>query len=296
MSYSNTNKAATSLSFTVCADSDGVKLGTYLHRKMGVSQRIIRSAKLRNDGITVDGIGARTVDVLKVGQVVNILLPEPHCEIEPSGVALDIVYEDNHYILINKPSGVPVHPTSCNHTSDTLANGIVRYMKEQNDNYSVSIVNRLDKNTSGLVLVAKNAYAADRAAKSAKKIYLAVCAGEIRSAGKIDLPIDREEDSIIKRCVSENGQRAVTNYEPLKIFDGNTLLSITLETGRTHQIRVHLSHIGHPLLGDDLYGGLTDKINRHALHCAELSFFYPILGKELCFKAVLPQDMASLIN
>lgn len=279
----------------MCAESNGVRLGTFLHRKMGVSQRIIRSAKLRENGITVDGVRARTVDVLKSGQTVNILLPKPVCDIRPSEVALDIVYEDPHYILLNKPSGVPVHPTSCNHTTDTLANGIARYMLEQEDNYCVSIVNRLDKNTSGLVLVAKNAYAAEKAAESAKKTYLAICSGEVRTAGRIDLPIAREEGSIIKRCVSENGQYAVTNYEPIKILDGSTLLSITLETGRTHQIRVHFSHIGHPLEGDDLYGGSTAKIHRHALHCTELSFFHPVLGRELCFKAELPQDMAALL-
>lgn len=289
------NKAAESLSFTVGSESGGLRLDNFLHRKMGVSQRIIRSAKLRENGITVDGISAKTIDILKAGQVVNILLPKPFCDIEPSGIRLDIVYEDPHYILLNKQSGVPVHPTSCNHTDDTLANGIVQHMKELKDYYCVSIVNRLDKNTSGLVLVAKNAYAAEQAVKSAKKTYLAICSGQLRSGGKIDLPIAREENSIIKRCVSAAGKTAITNYQPVKSLDEGTLLSITLETGRTHQIRVHLSHIGHPLLGDDLYGGSTDKINRHALHCAELSFFHPILGKELCFKAELPLDMAALL-
>ena len=289
-------KSAKSLEFTVSQECDGTLLGAFLHKTKSVSQRIIRNAKRMDGGITSDGTHIRTIDTVRAGQRIKILLPKPQCDMQPEDIPLDIVYEDEHYLLINKGSNMPVHPTSSIHVTDTMANGVAYYMRRCGDLFSISIVNRLDKDTSGLVLIAKNAYAAENAAKTARKKYFAVCSGELRQLGRIDAPIARCGDSIITRCVDESGARAVTNYEPLKIANGRTLAAIRLETGRTHQIRVHFSYIGHPLEGDDLYGGSLDNISRQALHCGELSFYHPMLEKRLEFSSPLPEDMARLIE
>ena len=289
-------KSAKSLEFTVSQECDGTLLGAFLHKTKSVSQRIIRNAKRMDGGITSDGTHIRTIDTVRAGQRIKILLPKPQCDMQPEDIPLDIVYEDEHYLLINKDSNMPVHPTSSIHVTDTMANGVAYYMRRCGDLFSISIVNRLDKDTSGLVLIAKNAYAAENAAKTARKKYFAVCSGELRQLGRIDAPIARCGDSIITRCVDESGARAVTNYEPLKIANGRTLAAIRLETGRTHQIRVHFSYIGHPLEGDDLYGGSLDNISRQALHCGELSFYHPMLEKRLEFSSPLPEDMARLIE
>lgn len=288
--------SAKSLEFTVSQECDGTLLGAFLHKTKSVSQRIIRNAKRMDGGITSDGTHIRTIDTVRAGQRIKILLPKPQCDMQPEDIPLDIVYEDEHYLLINKGSNMPVHPTSSIHVTDTMANGVAYYMRRCGDLFSISIVNRLDKDTSGLVLIAKNAYAAENAAKTARKKYFAVCSGELRQSGRIDAPIARCGDSIITRCVDESGARAVTNYEPLKIANGRTLAAIRLETGRTHQIRVHFSYIGHPLEGDDLYGGSLDNISRQALHCGELSFYHPMLEKRLEFSSPLPEDMARLIE
>lgn len=288
-------KSAKSLEFTVPQECDGALLGTFLHKTKSVSQRIIRNAKRMDGGITADRVHIRTIDTVRAGQRIKILLPPAQCDMQSEDIPLDIVYEDEHYLLINKDSNMPVHPTSSIHVTDTLANGVAYYMRRCGDLFSISIVNRLDKDTSGLVLIAKNAYAAENAAKTAQKKYFAVCSGELRQPGRIDAPIARCGDSIITRCVDESGASAVTNYEPLKIANGRTLAAIRLETGRTHQIRVHFSYIGHPLEGDDLYGGSLDNISRQALHCSELSFYHPILEQRLEFSSPLPEDMAALL-
>lgn len=288
-------KSAKFLEFEVPENCGIMLLEHFLRRTKKVSQRIIREAKRIKGGITVDGKHKRTIDLLKPGQKVKILLPEPKCNIIPENIGIDIIYEDEHYLVINKGSNMPVHPTSSTHITDTLANGIVNYMYKCDELFSISIVNRLDKDTSGLVLVAKNAYAAENAAKTIQKKYFAVCHGELSAPGRIDAPIARECGSLIKRCIDPNGARAVTNYIPEKVSSGRTLVSIYLETGRTHQIRVHFSYMGYPLEGDDMYGGSLKLIKRQALHCGEISFIHPILEKRLSFKAELPGDISLLV-
>ena len=194
---------------------------------------------------------------------------------------LDIVYEDEWILIVNKSAGIAIHP-SVLHYSDSLCNGIKYYFNSISLNKKIRPVNRLDFNTSGLVIFAKCEYIQECLISQMKKNlfkkeYLAICEGsfDIKS-DTISLPIARKDNSIIERCISENGQQSITHYEVLKEFKNYTLIKCILETGRTHQIRVHLSAIGHPLLGDTLYGNKSDLINRQALHCYKLKFIHPI--------------------
>ncbi|MEG0615538.1 MAG: RluA family pseudouridine synthase, partial [Oscillospiraceae bacterium] len=184
-----------------------------------------------------------------------------------------------------------VHPSHL-HQGDTLGNAFASHCS----GISFRPINRLDKDTSGLCVVAKNAYSAKILQSSLEKVYYAIASGEILDSGRIDLPISRTSDSIISREVSENGQRAVTNFEIITRTDKYFLAKIFLETGRTHQIRVHFAHIGCPLAGDDMYGGDCSDITEQALHCGEVKFLQPISGKEIQLKAPIRADMKSLIE
>ena len=201
-------------------------------------------------------------------------------------------FEDEDILVLNKPAFLPVHE-SLNHRGDTLSNFVSYYL---NEDTAFRAVFRLDRDTSGLVLIAKHELSASKLAGKIKKDYYAVVEGEIKEGSAINLPIARCGESIIKRRVDENGERAITHFEPISTKNGNTLLKINLETGRTHQIRVHFSHIGHPLLGDELYGGKTDMINRQALHCKTIYFEHPISEKEMIIDCDFPEDFRKLIH
>ena len=209
---------------------------------------------------------------------------------------LDIVYEDAYYLLVNKPSGISTMPNR-SHYSENLGGAICHYLQNNQPDFTLRILNRLDKDTSGLVLVAKNSIA-QKDIKNIEKTYLALCEGVIDEPCTISKPILTVRDNGInqqKRVVSEQGQAASTFVLPIKTIENTTLLSITLKQGRTHQIRLHLSSIGHPLVGDALYGKASDRINHAALCCNKLSFYHPYLKKKLSFSAPLPQDFLSLI-
>lgn len=213
---------------------------------------------------------------------------------------LQIVYEDDWLLIVNKPSGIAIHP-SILHYSDSLCNGIKYYFNTIGLNKKIRPVNRLDLNTSGLVIFAKCEYIQEclisqMKEKNFKKEYLAICNGLFKEKfGTIDLPIARKENSIIERCISENGQTSITHYKILKEYKNYSLVNCTLETGRTHQIRVHLSAIGHPLIGDSLYGTISDLIDRQALHCFKLVFLHPITKKLMDFEGELPLDFKNLL-
>ena len=211
----------------------------------------------------------------------------------PSKTAMDIpiVYEDEDLIVLNKPPLVPVHE-SRNHRGDTLSNFVAYHLDYDT---AFRAVFRLDRDTSGLVLVAKHELAASQTAGKIKKDYYAVVHGQITESGQVIAPIARCGDSIIKRCVSADGDYAETHYEPVKVLSDRTLLRLNLITGRTHQIRVHMAHIGHPLLGDSMYGGATDLIGRQALHCGNIEFVHPISEKKMYLTAEFPLDFSSLI-
>ena len=220
---------------------------------------------------------------------------EDNSNIVPTKMDLNIVFEDDWLLVVNKPAGIAIHP-SVLHYSDSLCNGIRFYFDKIGLKKKIRPVNRLDLNTSGLVVFAKCEYIQECLINQMKnnqfkKEYLAVCNGFFNEkSGTINLPIARKENSIIERCISENGQTAITHYEVLKEFDNYSLVKCSLETGRTHQIRVHMSAIGHPLLGDSLYGSISDLINRQALHCYNLQFIHPVYNNDLNFFGDLPND------
>ncbi len=226
---------------------------------------------------------------------INFDYEEDNSNIIPTKMNLNIIFEDDWLLVVNKPAGIAIHP-SVLHYSDSLCNSIKFYFDKIGLKKKIRPVNRLDLNTSGLVVFAKCEYIQECLINQMKnnqfkKEYLAVCNGFFdKKSGTINLPIARKENSIIERCISENGQPAITHYEVLKEFDNYSLVKCSLETGRTHQIRVHMSAIGHPLLGDSLYGSISDLINRQALHCFNLQFIHPIYNNDLNFWGDLPND------
>ncbi|MBR2100861.1 MAG: RluA family pseudouridine synthase [Eubacterium sp.] len=278
------------LSFIIDKKDSGTKIKDYL-KAFGVSSALLTKLKKTENGITKNGEFARAIDTLCEGDILKIRIEGSGHMPRPCEMDVEICYEDEDIIVFNKPPFLPVHE-SRNHIGDTLSNFCAFHLGEDT---AFRAVFRLDRDTSGLVLVAKHELAASKLAGRINKDYYAAAQGTINESGIIDLPIARCGDSIIKRKVDENGERAVTKYEPISHRNTSTLLKINLETGRTHQIRVHLSHIGHPLLGDDLYGGDTSLINRQALHCKTIYFTHPISEKEMTVDCEFPDDFKNII-
>ena len=228
---------------------------------------------------------------------IDLNYDEDNSNIVSKQMNLDIVYEDEGMLIINKPSGIAIHP-SIRHYEDSIASGIKYYFESIGIHKKIRPVNRLDLNTSGLVIFAKNEYIQENLIKQMQsktftKEYLAIVTEILENkTGIIDKPIARKEGSIIERCVSETGQRAITEYEVIREFGNNSLVKCKLLTGRTHQIRVHFADIGHPLLGDSLYGEKSDLIEGQALHCYKLKFLHPVTTKELVIKC----DLSNKIN
>ena len=281
--------------FQVKESENKMRLNIFL-RHSGVSAALIKKLKFLPDGILVNGEKKNTDYMLSAGETVEINTTDEDMDstvIVQSG-PLDIVYQDDCCMVVNKPYDVPCHP-SFNHPTDTIANYFMGYWQEKGQAKICRVINRLDKNTSGLVLIALDPHSAEKLKGKVDKTYTAIAQGRFeKDYGIIDRPIARQQESIITRCVREDGQRAVTEYFVRKCDDNFTLADIKLHTGRTHQIRVHFSHIGHPLAGDDLYGGSLEHINRHALHCSRLAFPSPATGEMVDIQAPLPADMAVL--
>ena len=261
-------------------------------RDFGVSSALLTKLKRTENGITLNGNFARSIDEIHTGDRLSISIenegkmPNPLINND-----VQMVYSDEDILVLNKPPMMPVHE-SRNHQGDTLANAAACYMDSDTAFRSVY---RLDRDTSGLVLIAKNELAAGKLAGKIKKDYYAVCSGVLTGSGTIDLPIKRMGDSIIKRGVFDDGERAVTHWQAIKNNGKNTLLKINLETGRTHQIRVHFSHLGHALLGDTLYGGDCGDIDRQALHCKTIYFNHPISEMPMVIECDFPIDFKGLI-
>lgn len=291
------------LEYNITKNEENMKLREYLRKVARLSGRLIKGAAITGR-IEVNGKTAKLNHVLKTGDKVAFeVTKEESQNIEPEKIDLDIVFEDNDIIVVNKSPGMVVHPTK-SYPVGTLANGLLYYFREKNENCIVRLVSRLDMDTSGLILVAKNqfshmALARDMQSENFKKSYLAVVHGNLaEKEGTIDQPIYRPTDDSIKRVVDERGQRSITHYTVVEEYEESSLVKLTLETGRTHQIRVHLSHIGHPIYGDNLYGveGDSNYINRQALHAYKLSFPHPRTNEIVELESPMPEDMKELIN
>ena len=251
-------------------------LQKFLTEKKGVSKRLLTKLKRIPMGITRNGSLIRSIDTVYNGDIIILKLnDEKFLEPNPK-MKVPVAFENDDLIIFEKPAGMPVHP-SIKHQGDTLGN----FFASIYPNLTFRPINRLDCNTSGLCAVAKNSYGASHYQEKIKKTYYAVAEGITEESGTINAPIAREKESIILRCVREDGQNAVTHYKRLLFNEKYSLLEINLETGRTHQIRVHMAYIGHSLAGDDMYGGKTDIIKRQALHCGIMKFEDKIIKSQL---------------
>lgn len=279
------------IEFVITSKDDGRQIRDFL-RDFGVSSALLTKLKQTENGINLNGKFAKTIEEMHTGDKLKITIISKGKMPEPlKNSSVTVSYDDEDILVLNKPPMMPVHE-SRNHRGDTLANVAACYM--DNDN-AFRAVYRLDRDTSGLVLIARNELAACKLAGKVKKDYYAICKGVLNGNGTIDLPIARMGDSIIKRTVSEKGENAVTHWNAIKNNGENTLVKFNLETGRTHQIRVHMSHIGHPLLGDTLYGGDSSLIDRQALHCKTIYFTHPVTEKEIELDCDFPKDFKGLI-
>ena len=282
------------LYFQVKSHQSGIQLSDFL-RGQEVSVGLMKQVKYTPTGILVDGVRTNTNQLVYEGQNVEFLLPQEDGDVAPQPMLLDVVAETEHFVLLNKPAGMVVHPTF-NYATDTLANGWIGTLAARGQTGVFRPVNRIDKDTSGLVLCAKNCYAAPILADRVQKVYLAIAVGEMPlGKGEINLPIARCDGSLIKREISPEGQPSITQYEVLAAAQGYSVLRLHLITGRTHQIRVHLAALGHPLAGDWLYGTEEDSImNRQALHCFGMKIPAFLQQKETWFFTPPPADMQML--
>lgn len=284
------------LIYKITEKHDGVRADDYLKREHGYSSRVIKKIKLDKSCIELNGSHIRMVDRLKSGDTLIIRLPEDERELRLSEIKVPIAYEDDDVIVFDKPADMPCHP-SLKHPNDTLGNVFAMLCAERKTPLTFRPVNRLDKDTSGLVVVAKNAYMAAQLAGNVDKSYIALCGGRFsEDFGTVDIPIGRMNEDEIARYVTPLGQEAVTHYRVMQRFNNYTLLCIKLDTGRTHQIRVHFSSQGHPLAGDTLYGGDMSLISRQALHCCEVRFLNRISGKTIEVSSDLCKDMEKAVK
>lgn len=291
---------------TVTTEETGLTINQILKRNYKFSSRFKTKMKYQS---LVDLNGTPAPGYLRpeVGDVIGVRLPEETSDFEPEDIPLDIIYEDEDLILINKQPGIIVHPTK-GHPEHTIANGVMKYMADTDQSFKVRFANRIDMDTSGIIIVAKNANSQNelssqmRAGTVVKK-YKALVEGIIEEdAFSIELPVGRPSPESIQRAVMDEGGKSahseilVLEHFRSEKYGDHTLVEVRIKTGRTHQIRVHLSHIGHPIAGDSLYGGRTDLIDRQALHAYHIEFSHPMSGERVSFDAPLPEDIAEIIE
>ena len=282
------------LTYEITAEQEGTKIGDFL-RTAGYSRHVIIHLKKTENGILLNGEWAYVGQFLKEGDHLEIRIIEFESseQIVPAELPLDIVYEDEDLLIINKPADMPIHP-SINNYDNTLANVLMWYYQQKGETFVYRCINRLDRDTTGLLIVAKNMLSGGILSDMSKKReihreYLAIAEGEVPQEGVIDAPIARKEESVIERCVDfEKGDRAVTHYWRLDYRNGYSLVRLKLETGRTHQIRVHMKYLGHPLTGDYLYNPDYRILDHQALHSWKLVFRHPVTGAQMQFKADPP--------
>lgn len=288
--------------YTIPKEFDGNSLLSFLKAKQYSSQ-IITHLKRTENGILLNGVWGRVRDTIHENDIltINLIETESSENIVPTNLPLDIIYEDEDLMVINKTADMPIHPSQGNY-DNTLANAVAHYFAQKNEVFTYRCINRLDRDTTGLLILAKNMYSASLLSdmvqnREIHREYLAVATGLVPESGTIEAPIGRVDGSTIERQVDyENGDYACTHYARLDYKDGYSLVSLKLATGRTHQIRVHMKHIGHPLPGDFLYNPDYSVIERQALHSYRLQFVHPITGESMEFTADLPEDMLALFH
>ena len=285
---------------TVTEEEYGLTINQILKANYKFSSRFKTKIKFQS---LVDLNGTPTPGFIKpeVGDVISIRLPEESSDFPPEDIPLDIIYEDDDIIAVNKQPGIIVHPTK-GHPTHTVANAVMKYMIDSGQSFKIRFANRIDMDTTGIIIVAKNANAQNEISNQMRsgtiiKKYIALVEGVIDKDMTIDLPVGRpSQESIQREVMPEGGKEAVTDIRVLEKYSDHTLIECTIRTGRTHQIRVHLTHIGHPLAGDELYGGSDKLINRQALHSYYLELKHPMTGDNLVIESDLPEDIKNAIK
>ena len=271
-----------------------------LIEEMGISLRMISELKSRR-AVNVNGTLRFNHEPVHVGEIITVDLGENRSEYGLEEGVVDVIYEDEDIVAVNKSPFIVVHPTGT-HLTGTLLNYMESWFRQNGILEKVRFISRLDRDTSGILLIAKNRYAHHRMSQAhqdmmMQKTYVALIEGKMkRQEGEINAPIGRRENDGIKREVMEDGQTAITKYKVLKEGEKFSLVELTPVTGRTHQLRCHMAYIGYPLIGDSLYGGNMEYMNRQALHSVTLEFFSPRKEEKIYLKAELPQDMQELVN
>lgn len=283
------------IQYIVEPQEDGRRVGSYLRGVAGISNRLLVDLKKTDYGIRCNGVHVRVIDRVHAGDQLCITIDDHPKEYLAAPIQVPILYEDEDLLIYNKPAGMASHQSRRNQT-DSLGNAFAWYCQQKGLSISFRPVSRLDKDTSGIVLVAKNQHAASQLNGTADKRYTAVVCGRMEEDfGTVEAPIRRINEVYTKRMVAPDGQPAKTDWKVLARGEEYSLVELKLYTGRTHQIRVHMSHIGHPLAGDDLYGGDLKIIPRQALHCGWAGFHHPVTGAWVEVAAPLPQDMADIL-
>lgn len=299
------------MDFLIDSAHDGKTVRSYIKFTLHISSRMLTVLKQDENGIVVNGTRVTVRHVLHEGDVLSLALADraenASHNVPPSDIPLDIIYEDAHVIALNKPPYMPTHP-SHNHHDDTLANALAWRYAQAGEPFVFRPMGRLDRNTSGIVLAAKDKLASGMLTAAIRegevnKTYIAIAVGELplgTGVQTIDCGIRRQEESVIMRTTCPDStapdEVSVTDYEVLEARDGLSLVRVRPRTGRTHQIRVHFAYIGHPLLGDDLYGTPDERIGRHALHAQSLELPLPFADRRICLQAPMAEDMLLLIK
>lgn len=291
------------INYHITKENDGLCIEQFLKRR-GYSSQNLAVIKRMPQSVLVNGCHYYMRDTLKTDDLLTIYIQETACseKIPPVRHPLDIIYEDEDIIVINKPARMPTHPSMNNYTN-SMANALAWYYSQQNKPFIFRCCNRLDRDTSGLTVIAKHLVSGNILSCMARdrkihREYLAIVRGSLKPAsGTIDAPLARKEGTVIERIVDwKHGEYAVTHYRAIKEKNGHSLVSLCLETGRTHQIRIHMKYLGYPLIGDYLYNPDMEHINRQALHSHRLAFIHPITGRQMDFKVPLPEDMAQILR
>lgn len=291
------------IDYIIDEDSAGLRVEQFLRRKRYSGQNLSEIKRMPKS-ILVNGVHYYMRQELSAGDHLQVRICETQNseKIPPTKLPLDIIYEDEDLLVLNKPAGMPIHPSLNNYTN-SIANALAYYFQSQGKPFIFRCCNRLDRDTSGLTIVSKHLVSGSILSDMTKyrevhREYLAIARGSVTpSEGTIQAPLGRKEGTIIKRTVDwEHGEDAVTHYKVVKEANGHSLVSLRLETGRTHQIRIHMKYLGYPLIGDYLYNPDMEYMTRQALHSHHMEFTHPITGEHMSFTAPLPEDMARVMQ